>query len=299
MEPKGSYAAVGLFILLFCVTIIITALWLVGIGGGKKSTYLVYMKDSIAGLTEDAAVKYRGVDVGKVSEISFSPQDPETILLRLEVDPVTPVREDTMAQLEFQGLTGLAFINLVGGSRESPPLRRKRGEPFPVIEGKQSMLARLDDRVSELMVSLKTTSDELGDVLGDVNRVALGKTLVNLERVTGSLAARSNEIDRATAEASRFFTNAAEASERLPQILATVDTLAVEWRQTSHELKELATTGRGEVTRTSTQLSGESQRLGEDLRRVVERLDRVVAEMEADPAVVLHGRKPPKPGPGE
>jgi len=238
---------------------------------------------------------------GKVDESFYEPVKSAipTLVLSGEVDPVTPVREDTMAQLEFQGLTGLAFINLVGGSRESPPLRRKRGEPFPVIEGKQSMLARLDDRVSELMVSLKTTSDELGDVLGDVNRVALGKTLVNLERVTGSLAARSNEIDRATAEASRFFTNAAEASERLPQILATVDTLAVEWRQTSHELKELATTGRGEVTRTSTQLSGESQRLGEDLRRVVERLDRVVAEMEADPAVVLHGRKPPKPGPGE
>ena len=299
MEPKGSYAAVGLFVLLFGVTIVITALWLIGVGAGSKSTYLVYMKESISGLSEDAAVKHRGVDVGKVSEISFSPQDPETILLRLEIDPETPVREDTKAQLEFQGLTGLAFINLVGGSRESPPLRQKRGEPFPVIQGEPSVFARLDERVSELMESLKKTSDELGEVLGEVDSAALGQTLANLERVTGSLAARSKEIERGTAEASRFFGNAAEASERLPQILATVDTLAVEWTNTSRELKELATVGRGEVTRTSSQLTGESQRLGEDLRRVVERLDRVIAEMEADPAVVLHGRRAPEPGPGE
>ena len=299
MEPKGSYAAVGLFVLLFSVTIIITSLWLIGTGGGKKSVYLVYMKESIAGLTEDAAVKHRGVDVGKVSEITFSPNDPETILLRLEIDPTTPVREDTKAQLEFQGLTGLAFINLVGGSRESPPLRKKRDEPYPVIEGKPSMLARLDERVSELMVSLKATSDELGDVLGEVNRESLGRTLNNLERVTGSLAARSKEIDQATAEASRFFANAAEASEQLPRIMQTVDTLTVEWTQTSRELKELATTGRGEMTRTSGQLTGDSQRVGEELSRLVERMDRVIAEMEADPAVILHGRQPEKPGPGE
>lgn len=299
MEPKGSYAAVGLFVLLFSVTIIITSLWLIGTGGGKKSVYLVYMKESIAGLTEDAAVKHRGVDVGKVSEITFSPNDPETILLRLEIDPTTPVREDTKAQLEFQGLTGLAFINLVGGSRESPPLRKKRDEPYPVIEGKPSMLARLDERVSELMVSLKATSDELGDVLGEVNRESLGRTLNHLERVTGSLAARSKEIDQATAEASRFFANAAEASEQLPRILQTVDTLTVEWTQTSRELKELATTGRGEMTRASGQLTGDSQRVGEELSRLVERMDRVIAEMEADPAVILHGRQPEKPGPGE
>jgi phospholipid/cholesterol/gamma-HCH transport system substrate-binding protein len=299
MEPKGSFAAVGLFVLLFGVTIIITVLWLIGVGGGSKSTYLVYMKESISGLTEDAAVKHRGVDVGKVSQITFSPQDPETILLTLEIDPETPVREDTKAQLEFQGLTGLAFINLVGGSRESPPLRKKRDEPYPVIEGSPSMLARLDERVSELMVSLQKTSDELGGVLGEIDRESLGRTLNNLERVTGSLAARSQEIDRATMEASRFFANAAEASEQLPRILMTVDTLAVEWTQTSRELKELAETGRGQMTRASGQLTGESQRLGEELSRLVERMDRVIAEMEADPAVVLHGRRTAEPGPGE
>jgi phospholipid/cholesterol/gamma-HCH transport system substrate-binding protein len=262
-------------------------------------TYVVYMKDSISGLTEDAAVKHRGVDVGKVSEISFSPEDPETILLELEIDPETPVREDTKAQLEFQGLTGLAFINLVGGSRESPPLRRKRGQPYPVIEGEPSIFARLDERVSKLMESLLKTSDELGNVLGEIDREALGNTLSNLERVTGSLAARSKEIERTTTEASRFFENAAQASERLPQILASVDSLTVEWTTTSRELKELATVGRGEVTRTSTQLSGETQRLGEELSSVVERLDRLVAELESDPAVLLHGRRPPEPGPGE
>ncbi len=299
MEPKGSRAVVGLFVLLLGVAVVATILWLVGYGRGTHETYLVYMTESVSGLVQDAAVKYQGVDVGRVAQIGLRENDPETVQLTLEVAPSTPVREDTRAQLEFQGLTGLAFINLVGGSRESPPLRRKAGEPHPVIESTPSILARLDTGVSGLIVSLKETSDRMSGVLGAVDREALSNTLESLERVSGALAAHSDALERGAEDASRLFANAAKASERLPELVTKMEGLAGEWTAASEGVQELAATGRAELSRASNQVTGETQALAEDLRRLVGRLDRVVAELESDPSVVLHGRGQAKPGPGE
>jgi phospholipid/cholesterol/gamma-HCH transport system substrate-binding protein len=299
MEPKGSKAIVGLFVLLLGVGVVATILWLVGFGGGLRDTYLVYMRESVSGLVQDAPVKYLGVDVGRVALIEFRANDPEVVQLALEIDPKTPVREDTRAQLEFQGLTGLAFINLVGGSRESPPLRRKPGEPHPVIESTPSILARLDTGVSGLIVSLKGTSDQLSGVLGAVDREKLAKTIDSLERVSASLAGHTDALERGTENASRLFANAADASERLPDLVTRMEGLAAEWSAASAEVKQLATTGREEISRTSNQVTGETQSLADDLRRLVSRLDRVVAELEADPSVVIRGRGDAKPGPGE
>jgi phospholipid/cholesterol/gamma-HCH transport system substrate-binding protein len=299
MEPKGSNAVVGFFVLVLGVAAVATILWLAGYGRGSHETYLVRMKESVSGLVEDAAVKYRGVDVGRVAVIGLRPDDPETIELRLEIDPRTPVREDTRAQLEFQGLTGLAFINLVGGSRDARPLGTPPGEEFPVIESVPSLLARLDTGVSGLIVSLQEASDQLSGTLEAVDRESLARTLEGLDRVTASLASRSGEIEKGAADASRLFANAAKASERLPELVTRMEELSVEWSEASANVKDLAATGREELSNASSQVSSETQLLTEDLRRVLSRLDRVVAELELDPSVVLYGRDPERRGPGE
>lgn len=299
MEPKGSRAVVGLFVLVLTVAAIVALLWLVGIGGGSTKTFRVLMKESVSGLSQDAPVKYRGVDVGRVSLIRLRADDPEQVWLTLEIDPLTPVREDTRAQLEFQGITGLAFINLVGGSRESPTLRRKAGEQFPVIDTSPSIFARLDTQVTALIASVSATSTRLEGVLGAVDSASVARSLHNLEQVTEALASHSGEIESGTRDAARFLSNAADASENLPGLVAKFDTLATEWSRASVEVRGLAVQGRSEVTRAATQLTGETQSLVADLRRLVARLDRVVEELEADPSVVLRGRGADQLGPGE
>ena len=289
----------GMFVLLFGVGTIAALLWLIGFGRGPTKTYVVYMKESVSGLAKDSSVKYRGVEVGHVDRISVLPQDPETIVLLLDIEPTTPVREDTRAQLEFQGLTGLAFINLIGGSRESPPLRKKSGQKHPVIESAPSLMSKLEANVLDTLESLKQASEDLSHILGTMDQKTFANTIENLERVTGALAKHSGELERGTADASRFFANAADASEDLPALVAQVESLATQWTQASVEMKELAVTGRGELTRTSIQLTGETQALGADLRRLVARLDRVVGDLEDDPAMLLRGRGEERPGPGE
>ncbi|MGH2570154.1 MAG: MlaD family protein [bacterium] len=299
MESKVSFAIVGLFVLLLGVAMVSSLFWLFGGGGGPTATYVVETTESVSGLTQNAAVKYRGVDVGRVANIAIHPHDPEIVVLTLEVAPTVPVREDTRAQLEFQGLTGLAFVNLIGGSKGSPPLIRKRGEDVPRIEAVPSILTRLDTGVSGLLVSLTETSDRLGATLEAVDREALARAIADLEKVAGALAARSDEIDGAARDAARLAANGARATERLPELVEELEDLAKEWRSTGVEVRELAVSSRDQIDRTSSRVQGEVSVVSTELRTLIARLDRVVAELEGDPSAVLFGRGETAPGPGE
>ena len=119
METKVNLTVVGLFVLVLGAAGIAAVLWL---GSGRLSqkqygTYLAYFTESVSGLNLHAPVRSRGVAVGSVREISLDPANPERVRLVLEVEQGTPVKEDSVAILGVQGLTGLAYVELSGGTR--------------------------------------------------------------------------------------------------------------------------------------------------------------------------------------
>ncbi|HHH14026.1 MAG TPA: MCE family protein, partial [Thiolapillus brandeum] len=123
MGSNANYAIVGLFVLLFTAGVLGFAYWLAKHGGQQEYDYYqVFMTESVAGLSTDASVKYRGVEVGTVSEMDLNPDNPEEVRLVLKIRRGTPVKTDTRATLKFYGITGLAFIELQGTSRDAPRL---------------------------------------------------------------------------------------------------------------------------------------------------------------------------------
>ena len=141
MEPKVNYMIVGLFVVLLGVALLGGILWLSRTDyRGVYDRYYSYMTESVSGLSTDASVKYRGVDVGRVKEIVLDPANPEEVRLALDLVRGTPVKENTVAVLETQGLTGLTTVNLTGGTRDSPLLTAKPGETYPVIKSGPSFL---------------------------------------------------------------------------------------------------------------------------------------------------------------
>ena len=166
MEPKVNYAIVGLFVVLLASALTGVALWL-GKGEYRKTydRYYAYMTESVSGMSVNSPVKYRGVDVGRVKEILLNPEDPEEVRLTIDILRGTPVKEDTLAVLDTQGLTGLAFVNLAGGSRESPTLIAKEGQEYPAIKTGPSLLYRLDEALTKLLAD-KAITRLLGDSTG-------------------------------------------------------------------------------------------------------------------------------------
>ena len=142
-----NYALVGAFVLLLGAVLIGGVLWIASGGTLQKKYdhYLAIEDESVAGLNLNAPVKYNGVEVGKVSDIHLDPANPERVRLTFAIERGTPIKSDTVAVLKTQGLTGIANVELGGGSRDAPPLQPSAQEPYPVIRTKPSLSARLEN----------------------------------------------------------------------------------------------------------------------------------------------------------
>lgn len=315
MESKVNPAVVGAFVLVLAAAGIGALLWL---GSGRLAqktyeTYLTFFSDSVSGLSTRAPVKLRGVAIGSVREIALDPGDPARVRVTLSIEAGTPVKEDTYATLGVQGLTGIAFVELGGGSRSAAPLRARPGEALPVIQTRPSMLARLDLAATSLVRDLDRVTTSLDETLDANTRQALRSSAADLARILHGLARRSREIDAATVAAAEMLRNGARASAALPEVIERLGRSADAVERMGNELARAGvatqaavddargTIGRaGEgVERFRSEVLPDVERLVAELRQTSASLGRVSAELERDPSALVLGRTLPPPGPGE
>lgn len=196
MESKVNYTLVGAFVLVMFSALIAFAFWL-GKYNDRANTYVrykVYLTESAAGLAPEAAVKFNGVDVGKVVSIRINPQNSEEIELTLKVKKETPIRSDSTATLKFFGITGLAFIEIKGGSRMSP-LIFTSDDTIAVIPTSPSLIKRLDETLSAVVTKLSDTLDRTNTIMNAQNTKNFSDTLSNLKTVTQNINGYQSEID--------------------------------------------------------------------------------------------------------
>ena len=298
METRVNQAVVGAFVLVLAAAGIAAVLWL---GSGRLSrkeygTYLAYFTESVSGLNLHAPVKYRGVAVGSVRQIALDPTNPERVRVVMEIQEGTPVKQDSVAILGVQGLTGIAYVELEGGSRESASLPSRTGEPFPVIRTGPSLMRRLDSAGMTLLADLDESTKRVNDVLDQETRTQLRGTVSDLRRVSQALARRSADLEAIVASTAELARNGARASAQLPPLLEQVDRSAGALQRMADSVS-LA----GQSARSA--LDGEALpevgRLVGELRGTAASLGRVSRELEQDPSLLVRGRAPAAPGPGE
>ncbi|TAJ34975.1 MAG: MCE family protein [Nitrospirae bacterium] len=320
MEPKVNYTLVGLFVVLFTAALVGVILWL---GKGEYRTsydhYYAYMQESVSGLSVNSPVKYRGVEVGRVKEIVLNPDNPEEVRLTMDIARGTPVKADTLAVLDTQGLTGLAIVNLTGGSRESPPLEAKPDQVYPVIKSGPSLLYRLDTALSRLLADqalsrLLTNATGLSEdarlMFDEQNRASFKQVLSDLATVTQTLAARNQRLDQGMESAAQTFQSLAQVSrtlnEELPMILARVqrsasalDSMSKDLAHTSTAVGALVADSKPNLEQFTGQTLSEVSLLVTELRQLTATLQRVASQVEQEPSSLVFGRAPQPRGPGE
>ncbi|MBZ0105356.1 MAG: MCE family protein [Sulfuricella denitrificans] len=306
METKVNYTLVGLFVTLLFGALVAGILWLSGGAQYRKNydTYLAYMKESVAGLNLNAPVKYRGVEVGRVKRISLD--HGEQVRLELDIEHGTPIRANTVAVLRVQGLTGIAQVELSGGSRDAPDLKANPGEKYPVIRTVPSLLTRLDTAGTDLLSSLNKIAAGVSALLDDDNRRAFRSMMSDMATISATLAARKDAIDASLQGAARTMDNTAKISAELPQMIermnksaAALEKMANDASRASIAVNKTARELGGGMIQVTDSVVPELERTVAEMRELSSTLKRVSEEVERNPNMLLLGKQPDKPGPGE
>jgi phospholipid/cholesterol/gamma-HCH transport system substrate-binding protein len=302
MISKVNYTAVGLFVVVLSMVLFTAVVWLTGAGEEEEyETYVAYFRESVSGLNPRSPVKYRGVGIGQVRSISLDKENPERVKLLMDIEVGTPVKEDTVAVITSQGITGLAYVELKGGSKNSPPLIVKPDHRYPEIKTKPSLISQLDmalpnllTQVSQLTEHLSSVADRLNHLLDDEKQASLAKTLKNVEEITSALQANATSV-------TEILKNAAAASSELPDLAAQTNQSLVNVGKIAESIQR--TTGHLDQLIVETQ-KGVSQLpqvnpLLTDLRELTENLRGLAQELDRHPNSLVFGRPARAPGPGE
>ena len=320
MEPKVNYTLVGLFMALLGAAAVAGVLWLSRTDyRGVYDRYDTFMEESVSGLSRDSYVRYHGVDVGRVKEIVLDPKNPEQVRLALDIVRGTPVKENTVAILETQGLTGITTVNLRGGSRASPLLQAKPGEHYPVIKSERSFYTLLSDSLSRLtaneqipalLANLNHLTQDARSLFDAESRENLKRILADLAHVTRDVAAHRAELAHGIAQADAAFDRFAalgnKLDDRLPELLElTSANLRSVQNMTDQVARAGASVGsavddnRADLAQFTGQTLAETGVLVAELRELTATLRRVAKELEQEPSALVFGRPRPRPGPGE
>lgn len=196
METRASYVIVGAFVLSFFVAIVGAVVWLADLEIDDDTVlYDVFFDGSVSGLSVGNAVRYNGIPIGIVTDMRISPKRFGEVRVVIEVPRDTPIREDAVARLEYQGITGVAFIQIDGGTEAAAPLAATSGQSRPEIASEKSALQQVFETAPEIMENLETLVGQATKMLSDEHIAEIGGTLENINRFSGSLAESSTDVE--------------------------------------------------------------------------------------------------------
>ncbi|MDB5741471.1 MAG: hypothetical protein JWP16_2511 [Alphaproteobacteria bacterium] len=280
METKANYVAVGAFVLACVIGLVVTILWLAGAQYSQEYAYYqAYFKGPVTGLGKGTLTRYNGIEVGRITDLAFDPADPQRVIVTLQVQPNLNIREDSVASIDSQGLTGGSFVEIAGGTTNAPLLTAKEGQKYPVIRTKVSTFAQLQQSAPEVVAKLNVAASRLNDLLSDNNRRAIAHVLANLDETTEVVARRSGDIDATIANANKAMANLAEATNSIKPTISNLNLTVSKYGKVADDADAFIN-GDG--------LAQLSDLIGE-MRRLVANLDQVSEQINRKPTQLLFG----------
>ena len=285
METKANYVAVGAFVLICAVGLVVTLLWLAGAQYSQEYDYYqTIFKGSVSGLGKGTMTRYNGIEVGRVTDLTFDPNDPQSVIVTLQVTPGLNIRRDSTASIASQGLTGGSYVE--GGTKNSPLLAAREGQRYPIIPSKISSLALLEQSAPEVVAKLNVAATRINDLLKDDNRKAVASLLHNLDVLTTTIASRSGDIDQSLRNANQAMARLEDASRRFGP---SMDKLDSTMDQANATLKKYGTVADSADAFIKGEALSQVGILVGDLRRLTSNLTQLSEQINRQPTKLLFG----------
>jgi phospholipid/cholesterol/gamma-HCH transport system substrate-binding protein len=242
METKANTALIGAFTLLVLALAFVFIYWLAR--GGEQSTNAklnVIFEDPVTGLAVGSLVVFNGINIGTVTSLTLDPARPKAVRAVVNIQPLRLVKQDTQVTLGFQGLTGVGYVEMAGGSPDLPPIWEAMPDPTIVavrssfqdlMAGARGILSRTDSTLKTVETLVTENSDDVAQSIRDV------------QSFTGALAQNSDKIATLVDQVATASAGIAESSERLRGIIERSEALvtAIDPNQVRTTLDNIAAT---------------------------------------------------------
>lgn len=310
METRASHIIVGGFVLTFLAGLVAFAVWIAKVDlDAEYVDYEIYFDGTVSGLYKRSIVFYSGIPVGDVQEIKLAPNDPQKVLVIVRLKSDVPVNEGSVARLEFQGLTGVAYIELHGGPPDAPQITAEGAFARPVIPSEASGFQALYENAPNLINEAIAAVVQVQKLMSDENIAAVSSTLRNADELTGNLARGTRDIEQVVAEVRTVMANANTAIQNVSALAESGNNLVKEdAKQMIVEATATLQTANATLARIDgliaanqdnvTQFIGNSlpevTRMIVDLRTTAQSLSRLMTRIEKNPAGAIFGKKEAK-----
>nr|WP_321267986.1 MlaD family protein [uncultured Sulfurimonas sp.] len=222
MNNKVNYTFIGFIVLVGFALMIAFTYWLLKPSVDTQTQkYNILFDESVLGLNMDATVKYRGIDVGKVTRLRINPKNSEQIEVQITILKATPIKETTVAKLTSQGITGLSYINLSLGDNGAAKLVAKDGEEYPVIKTEASFFEFFEKSLGNVSTKLSKTLSRTEELLDDNNQEHISQFL----KSTASFMAQMDKLmsDEAIANLHSSIKNFDSATKKMDKMMPRIE----------------------------------------------------------------------------
>lgn len=301
MENRAHALVAGLFVLLLGVALAGTVVWFTG-EQVPQTDYVLESSYPVTGLNVQSTVRFRGIGIGKVTNIRIDPKNAHLILIDISVNSDTPITKSTFAELKPQGITGLSYVMLDDAGTSRQPLTAAAGEA-PRIPVRPSFFDKLSNSGGDLLTAANTLVVRLNQLLDEPNRQQIVHTLASIQRASDQIAATAVRLGPALDAMPRL-------ADQADSVLHGVNALTLSMnRLTTHTDKQLARTGKSlaSLSQTSQALSQRLldqslprlNTLLDELSRTSRNLDQLLTQIQEQPSSLVFGGQKIPPGPGE
>ena len=307
METRADYVTVGIFTVVTLIAAFMIVYFIARMGDSHQLEPLdVRIPGSVTGLGESSQVFFNGIRVGTVRRLVLDDTNPNMVIAKTEINGTTPITRSTVATLGFQGLTGLAFIELKGGSLKEPNLleEAKKEDTVARIDADPSTFNNLLATAQDIFARANSTLGEMEQFMKD-SRQPLTETIKNARNFSNTLNNNTDNIQKILDDTRQMMSRLNTASEKANSIMAKLDNMLspdnrnsviVQAQQTLASIQKAADTINehiGPIANNLEKFSGQGLRnveaLVSDSRRSVDRIERAISDLERDPQRLIFG----------
>ncbi|HXA38666.1 MAG TPA: MlaD family protein [Phenylobacterium sp.] len=308
MEKNANYALVGLSSLILFVGLVIFVVWLARVSFSQEyDLYDIVFDGPVRGLNQGGEVHFNGIKVGEVTKIALDRTNPARVIARARVTSDVPIRVDSYATLEPQGITGVNYVQITAGTPSKPLLKvveRAKCQSnglstcIPILKSQRSALSDLLEGGGTVLTRTIEALDRVNRVLSDQNIKTFGAALSDAQAVTAEVRERKEivadaqkliqDLDTATQHADGILVSTqglvdGDAKRSLKNIADAAD----EAKQTAHDLRGMVDKLQGPTADFANSGLPQITSAIVELQKAAESLQRLVNEIQRSPAGAL------------